>query len=200
MVSVATLISRLYGGKKYESLLSWSALICCQSQSHKVIQLLQTEHVNDHLNLICVQYYIIHSAHDIVRRRLKPFGRVCPQAPDRLQPTFPIARGDCLWTDMTPPVSVPCPKVIKKPKSTVSSIRAGGEAPPPPPGVEYPANTKHKRCKRCGVWSTSPCQYNQQESPEAAWGPVIAWEQGCLTHPSGNHCLLCRKAGFLLGT
>lgn len=97
---------------------------------------------------------------------------------------------------MVPAISVPCPKVMKKTKSTAaSSVRASGEAPPPPAGVEYPANAKHKRCKRCGVWSTSPAEYDQKDSPEAAWGLVIAWEHGSQAQPTGNHCLLCRKAG-----
>ena len=93
---------------------------------------------------------------------------------------------------------VPTPKAVqvKKPSSKSNvSAKCLGEAPTPPPGVSYPPDFHHKRCRRCGIWTCSPAQYNQAESQEHAWGPVVAWEKGTILNPVGSHCLLCKKAG-----
>ena len=82
-------------------------------------------------------------------------------------------------------------------KSTVTSRGLGGEPPAPPAGVDYPADFKFKRCKRCGVWNCAASPYDQSESPEHAWGAVIAWEGGSIFNPLGGHCLMCRKAGAM---
>lgn len=81
---------------------------------------------------------------------------------------------------------------------SVSSCR-GGDPPSPPEGMNYPAGFKHKRCRRCGIWTCSPAQYDQTQSQEKLWGAVVAWEGGSVYAPTGAHCLLCRKAGPGLG-
>ena len=68
------------------------------------------------------------------------------------------------------------------------------EAPEPPAGVTFPAAYVAKRCRRCGIWSTSPAKYDQSKAPEAAWGLVAAWARGTLHQPAGNVCLICKKA------
>ena len=101
---------------------------------------------------------------------------------------------------MAPPISVPVPKQVKKCAKSSKSVRSSkalGEPPAPPEGVSYPADFRHKRCKRCGVWSCAAAPYNQLDSMEFAWGKVIAWEQGSIFAPAGSHCLLCRKAGMV---
>lgn len=90
---------------------------------------------------------------------------------------------------------VPTPKTVNVKKQSNASARCLAEAPTPPPGVSYPPDFHHKRCRRCGIWTCSPAQYNQAESPEHAWGPVVAWGRGSILNPQGSHCLLCKKAG-----
>lgn len=72
-------------------------------------------------------------------------------------------------------------------------------APDPPPEYNFPANFRPKRCVRCGAWSTQLGPYPQEQSPERSWRKLLAWESGSLLCPQGKHCLLCRKAGSMVG-
>ncbi len=72
--------------------------------------------------------------------------------------------------------------------------KAPSQAPCPPPDYTFPPNFRPKRCVRCGAWSTQQAPYEQGNSPEKAWGILIAWEAGTVLNPQGRHCLLCRKA------
>lgn len=77
------------------------------------------------------------------------------------------------------------------------SNKAPSQAPLPPPDYSFPPNFRPKRCVRCGAWSTQQAPYEQGNSPEKAWGILIAWEAGTVLNPQGRHCLLCRKARSL---
>lgn len=84
------------------------------------------------------------------------------------------------------------------PRSVATTVMKGLTEPPPVPvdlnlGKDY----KAKKCKRCGIWSTERCQYDQSEAAESAWGILVAWESGNLKSPQGNHCYICRKVGKL---
>lgn len=91
------------------------------------------------------------------------------------------------------------PRALSSSMSVRSSnnraVQSLPSAPEPPDGITFPTGFRPKRCVRCGVWSTQTAQYQQELSPEKAWGKLVAWEAGNLQNPQGRHCLLCRKAG-----
>lgn len=71
-------------------------------------------------------------------------------------------------------------------------VRGTSDVPPPvPDGVSLPANYKVRRCRYCRQWSLELCQWELAGTVLAEWAPLIPWNRGCMSKPSGDLCKVC---------
>ena len=72
------------------------------------------------------------------------------------------------------------------------------KAPEAPHDAGLPANYKSKRCFFRKTWSTEGCPWDLTGTTLKQWHPLIPWNRGTKSKPSGDICKVCAIVSRLI--